>query len=292
MGPNGVDLYVGGAEHAVLHLLYARFWHKVLYDIGVVSTKEPFHKLVNQGLILGEDNQKMSKSIGNVINPDDVIAEYGADSLRLFEMFMGPLEQVKPWSTKGVEGVYRFLGRVWRLVMEENQAGEWVLNPRIADTAPSEAILRSLHFTIKKVGSDIEGLQFNTAISQLMILVNDLTKEETRSREALEKLVLLLAPFAPHIAEELWSQLGHQQSLAREPWPQYDEKFLHQDSVEMVVQVNGKVRGHLTIGVNAPKDEVLAAAKAVPSVGEWINGKKLVKEIVVPKKLVNLVVAA
>lgn len=290
MGDHGVDLYVGGAEHAVLHLLYARFWHKVLFDIGVVSTSEPFHKLVNQGLILGEDNQKMSKSIGNVINPDDVIAEYGADSLRLFEMFMGPLEQVKPWSTKGVEGVYRFLGRVWRLIMEENQAGEWIFSPRVTDAAPSEAILRSLHATIKKVGSDIEGLQFNTAISQLMILVNDLTKEETRSRSVLDTLVLLLAPFAPHMAEELWSQLGHTTSLSAEPWPKFDEKYLQQDSVEMPIQVNGKVRGRLVISATATNDEIIAAAKAIDTLQEWLKDKTIVKTIVVPKKLVSFVV--
>ncbi len=230
MGEKGVDLYIGGAEHAVLHLLYARFWHKVLFDLGVVSTPEPFHKLVNQGMILGEDNRKMSKSWGNVVNPDDVIAEYGADSLRLFEMFLGPLEQMNPWSTTGIEGVYRFLGRVWRLVMEENQEGEWLFAPaKITEAAPSTELLRSLHATIRKVTDDIERLQFNTAISALMVLVNDLTKETVRPRVAIGTLLLLLAPFAPHMAEELWKQLGHDKTLAYEPWPQADAQISRQD---------------------------------------------------------------
>lgn len=289
MGDKGVDLYIGGVEHAVLHLLYARFWHKVLFDLGVVSTPEPFYKLVNQGLILGEDSQKMSKSRGNVVNPDDVVAEYGADSLRLFEMFMGPLEQVKPWSTKGVEGVYRFLGRVWRLVMEENQAGEWVLSSKLTDNAASLPVLRRLHESIAKVTHDIEHLQFNTAISQLMILVNDLTKEELRSRSALETLLLLLAPFAPHLAEELWTKLGHTGSLAYQPWPKTDPQYLVVNEVEYVVQVNGKVRGHVKLPVETAEADAVEAAKALPVAQEWIAGKQIVKTIFVPKKLINFV---
>jgi leucyl-tRNA synthetase len=291
MGDKGVDLYIGGAEHAVLHLLYARFWHKVLFDIGVVSTSEPFHKLVNQGMILGEDNRKMSKSWGNVVNPDDVIAEYGADSLRLFEMFMGPLEQMKPWSTTGIEGVYRFLGRVWRLVMEENQEGEWLFAPaKVAEAAPSTELLRSLHAAIRKVTDDIDRLQFNTAISALMVLVNDLTKEPVRPRAAIETLLLLLAPFAPHMAEELWKQIGHAKTLAYEPWPLADAKYLVKTEVEIVVQVNGKVRGHVTVPVASSKEAIEAAARALPVFAEWTADKTIRKVIVVPDKLINFVV--
>jgi len=290
MGDKGVDLYIGGAEHAVLHLLYARFWHKVLFDIGVVSTSEPFHKLVNQGMILGEDNRKMSKSWGNVVNPDDVIAEYGADSLRLFEMFMGPLEQMKPWSTTGIEGVYRFLGRVWRLVMEENQEGEWLFAPaKLTDAVPSSELLRSLHAAIQKVTDDIDKLQFNTAISALMVLVNDLTKETVRPRTAIETLLLLLAPFAPHMAEELWKQLGHEKTLAYEPWPIADARYLVKTEVEIVVQVNGKVRGHVTVPVASSKEAIEAAARALPAFAEWTAGKTIRKVVVVPDKLINFV---
>ncbi len=291
MGEKGVDLYIGGAEHAVLHLLYARFWHKVLFDLGVVSTPEPFHKLVNQGMILGEDNRKMSKSWGNVVNPDDVIAEYGADSLRLFEMFMGPLEQMKPWSTTGIEGVYRFLGRVWRLVMEENQEGEWLFAPaKLTEAAPSTELLRSLHATIRKVTDDIDRLQFNTAISALMVFVNDLTREPVRPRAAIETLLLLLAPFAPHMAEELWKQLGHGKTLAYEPWPRADARYLVQTEVEIVVQVNGKVRGHVTVPVASSKEAIETAARALPALAEWTAGKTIRKVIVVPDKLINFVV--
>jgi leucyl-tRNA synthetase len=291
MGDKGVDLYIGGAEHAVLHLLYARFWHKVLFDLGVVSTSEPFHKLVNQGMILGEDNRKMSKSWGNVINPDDVIAEYGADSLRLFEMFMGPLEQMKPWSTTGIEGVYRFLGRVWRLVMEENQEGEWLFAPaKVTAAAPSTELLRSLHAAIRKVTDDIDKLQFNTAISALMVLVNDLTREAVRPRAALETLLLLLSPFAPHLAEELWKQLGHAKTLAYEPWPEADARYLVKTEVEIVFQVNGKVRGHLTVPAGSSQEIVASAARALPAFAEWTAGHEVKKIVFVPDKLINVVV--
>jgi leucyl-tRNA synthetase len=291
MGAQGVDLYIGGAEHAVLHLLYARFWHKVLFDLGVVSTPEPFHKLVNQGIILGEDNRKMSKAWGNVVNPDDVIAEYGADSLRLFEMFMGPLEQMKPWSTKGVEGVYRFLGRVWRLVMEEDQEGAWHFAPaKVTDAAPSTDLLRALHAAIAKVTEDIEKLQFNTAISALMILVNDLTPEPVRPRAVIEPLLLMLAPFAPHMAEELWKQMGGAGSLAYEPWPLPDPQYLVKTEVELPMQVNGKLRGTFTVAPDASRDAMEAAARALPAFAEWTSGKTIKKVIVVPGKMVNFVV--
>jgi leucyl-tRNA synthetase len=291
MGDTGVDLYIGGAEHAVLHLLYARFWHKVLFDIGVVSTPEPFRKLVNQGIILGEDNQKMSKARGNVVNPDSVVEEYGADTLRLFEMFLGPLEQMKPWSTTGIEGVYRFLGRVWRLVMEENQEGQWHFAPaKVSDAAPSTELLRSVHATIQKVSDDIDRLQFNTAISALMVLVNDLTKETVRSRAALETLLLLLAPFAPHMAEELWKQLGHDKTLAYEPWPVADAKYLAKTEVEMPVQINGKLRGLIRVPPGSSQDVVIATAKELPTFTEFTAGKTIRKVIVVPDKLINFVV--
>jgi leucyl-tRNA synthetase len=281
-----VDLYVGGAEHAVLHLMYARFWHKVLYDLGYVSTKEPFLKLRHQGIILGEDSRKMSKSRGNVVNPDDVVAEYGADSLRLFEMFMGPLEEMKPWSTRGVEGVSRFLNRVWRLFMTE----EGTIDP-VIQTVPVTSELETLyHFTIKKVGDDIEGLHFNTAISQMMIFVNEAMKAEKRPKQLLEPFVLLLSPFAPHIAEELWERLGHATSLAYEPWPSYDATKLRQEATEIVFQVNGKVRGKLTAPVDLAEKDLEAMALADDGVKRHIDGKRVVKAIVVKNKLVNIVV--
>ncbi|MEM6821185.1 MAG: leucine--tRNA ligase [Verrucomicrobiota bacterium] len=290
MGKNGIDLYVGGAEHAVLHLLYARFWHKVLYDLSVVSTPEPFHRLVNQGLILGEDGQKMSKSRGNVVNPDDVIHEYGADSLRLFEMFMGPLEQVKPWSMKGVEGVYRFLGRVWRLMMSENQEGDWELTSGITNSPSPAGLNKVVHQSILKVTEDIEALSFNTAISQLMVLSNELTKCETKPKEALEVLVKLLSPFAPHLCEELWSQLGHQESLAYETWPVADKSALIEAEVEIIIQVNGKLKGKMKIPTDLKQEEYEPKVKEHANYDSWIQGKTVRKTVVVPKKLVNLVV--
>jgi leucyl-tRNA synthetase len=289
MGDQGVDLYVGGAEHAVLHLLYARFWHKVLYDIGVVSTPEPFHRLVNQGIILGEDNQKMSKSRGNVVNPDDVVRDYGADSLRLFEMFMGPLEQVKPWSMKGVEGVYRFLGRVWRLVHVENQNGEWELNPAVDDSDPSPEQMKILHQTIQKVTEDVESLGFNTAISQLMVMTNELTKSESRPKAVLEPFLLLLSPFAPHLAEECWSRLGHSRSLAYEPWPEWDEQYLTEDEIEIIIQLKGKLKGRMTIPASLPREDYQSQVESHPDFEKWTAGLPVRKWIVVPEKLVNLV---
>jgi leucyl-tRNA synthetase len=281
-----IDLYVGGSEHAVLHLMYARFWHKVLYDLGHVSTKEPFMKLRHQGIILGEDSRKMSKSRGNVVNPDDVVAGYGADAMRLFEMFMGPLEEMKPWSTRGVEGVSRFLNRVWRLFMTD----EGKLDPAVRETEIPPALLRVYHATVKKVGEDIEGLRFNTAIAQMMIFVNEVTRDEIRPRQILEPFVLVLAPFAPHIAEEIWEKLGHRTSLAREPWPVYDPACLEHTTVDLVVQVNGKVRSRLSVGVDLSDGEVETLALADENVRRHMEGKRLVKAIVVKNKIVNLVV--
>jgi len=279
-----VDLYVGGAEHAVLHLLYSRFWHKVLFDLGHVSTPEPFMRLVNQGMILGEDNRKMSKSWGNVINPDDVVSEYGADTLRLYEMFMGPLEATKPWSTEGVHGIYRFLGRVWRLFCDEE--GKLLVD----DAAPDAKLVKVFHQTIKKVGEDTEALAFNTAIAQMMIFVNEVTAQESRPRALLEPFVLLLAPYAPHLAEELWSKLGHAKTLAYEPWPKFDPALLVETTLTVVVQVNGKVRARLEVPAQIAKDELEKLALANQDVQSFIAGKPVRKVIVVPGKLVNIAV--
>ena len=287
--PGGVDLYVGGTEHAVLHLLYARFWHKVLFDLGHVTTPEPFQRLVNQGMILGPDGQKMSKSRGNVVTPDSVISEYGADSLRLYEMFMGPLEQMKPWSIKGVEGVYRFLGRVWRMAMEENQEGTWVVSTDLAEIPLTSAQLRIAHATIKKVTSDIRDLAFNTAISQMMVFTNEFVNAKPRPIEALRILLPLLSPFAPHIAEELWQRLGFPGQASTHPWPVHDEACLVENEIELVVQVNGKVRERLTVSKQATTEEIEQTARTSAKVLEATAGLTIVKVIVVPGKLVNIV---
>ncbi|AXJ02301.1 leucyl-tRNA synthetase [Cyclonatronum proteinivorum] len=369
-----VDLYVGGAEHAVLHLLYARFWHKVLYDLGIVSTKEPFQKLVNQGMILGEveytvyraadgsfltqddlktysgdltrirlrqdqvtknDEEgyeldpsragetvlvmhpngsreevngyftdaelkvpvpvearsfKMSKSRGNVINPDEVVKQYGADALRLYEMFMGPLEQPKPWSMSGVEGVYRFLKRVWRLMIDEE--GEGALHPLLSDAEPSRAQEKALHEAIKKVTEDIEGFRFNTGISALMIFVNEAMQWEERPRKLMRDFLLLLSPYAPHLTEELWERLAFGGTAAEQAWPVYDPEKLVSDVKTYAVQVNGKVRGEITLPLSdaSDKEKVLSLAKAEPGVAKYLEGGKIVKEIFVPMRIVNLVV--
>ena len=281
-----VDLYVGGAEHAVLHLLYARFWHKVLYDAKLVSTPEPFATLVNQGLILGEDNEKMSKSRGNVVNPDDVIAECGADAFRLYEMFMGPLEAVKPWSTRSIEGVFRFLNRVWRLVATEQGS----VNPKLQDVPVEGELKRLLHSTVKTVTQDTDGLRFNTAISAMMVFVNALNDAAALPRAAVETLILLLAPYAPHLAEELWAVLGHRESLAYAPWPAFDPAALEQAEVLLVVQVNGKVRARVTVPSEASEAQVKAAALNDAQVKKFVDGQPIKQLIVVPKRLVNIVV--
>lgn len=308
-----VDLYVGGAEHAVLHLLYARFWHKVLFDLGLVSTKEPFRKLINQGMILGvsykdrrgalvptdqveftpagpvrksdgealvEFPAKMSKSLRNVINPDDVIREYGADSMRMYEMFMGPLEATKPWSTKGVEGVYRFLKRAHRMFQEAE----------IVDVPCTKDQQRLLHATIKKVSQDLDSFGFNTAISQLMIFLNEFSKLDKLPREAAETFVLLLSPFAPHLGEELWQQLGHENTLAYEPWPEWDEAVLKLDEVEILVQVLGKPKARLMMPVDAAQEQAEKIALAAPEVQAALNGRPVKKVIFVPKRLLNIVI--
>ena len=288
--PGGVDLYVGGTEHAVLHLLYARFWHKVLFDLGYVSKPEPFQRLVNQGIILGEDNQKMSKSKGNIVNPDDVIEQYGADAFRCYEMFMGPLEQMKPWSMRGVEGIARFLARVWRLMMSENQAGKWELSSAVQDVDLTKAQQKILHATIKKVTGDIESLSFNTAISQMMIFVNAFTTAESIPLSAMQTFLILLNPFAPHLSSELWENLKLPGQITEQPWPGYDEKFLIEDEVEIVIQVNGKVRDRMNMSIRASEEELKAAALANPKIQQLIAGKIVQKTVIVPKKLVNIVV--
>ncbi|HEY4781260.1 MAG TPA: leucine--tRNA ligase, partial [Chthoniobacterales bacterium] len=292
--PGGVDLYVGGTEHAVLHLLYARFWHKVLYDLGYVSTIEPFQRLVNQGMILGQDNQKMSKSRGNVVTPDEVISEYGADSLRLYEMFMGPLEATKPWSMSGVEGVYRFLARVWRLAMEENQEGGWQPSSSLSEVEPSRQQLRVVHATIKKVTQDIEALAFNTAISQMMIYVNAFTNLEQRPVQAVRRLLILLSPFAPHLAEEIWYQLstrfpGFVGLVSEQPWPSWNEEYLVESEVEVIIQVNGKLRDKMTVAKDLDEASLEKLARASAKVQESLKDKEVRKVVVVPNKIVNLV---
>lgn len=314
-----VDLYVGGAEHAVLHLLYSRFWHKVLFDAGCVSTSEPFTKLFNQGMILaysyqdangkyyypdnvekrgdawfvkGTDTpvntqiEKMSKSRYNVVNPDDVVREYGADSMRLYEMFMGPLDRDKPWTDEGIQGVHRFLRRVWALFITEDGA----LHPRIVENGGDAAMVRELHKTIKAVGHDIEHLQFNTAIARMMEFLNAALKVEGIDRNVMEQFILVLSPFAPHLAEELWERFGHSNTLAYEPWPQYDPALLVEDTLEVPVQINGKLRGKVVVPANSDKETILAAAKADEKVAPHLEGKTIVKEIYVPGKMVNLVI--
>jgi len=309
-----VNLYIGGTEHAVLHLLYARFWHKVLYDLGLVSTPEPFARLVNQGMITSFAYQKpnkslvpadqvvekepgvfvdkesgevlerviakMSKSLKNVINPDEVIAQYGADTMRMYEMFMGPLQVSKPWSTTGIAGVWRFIDRLWRLADEK---------PLTEEKAPLE-ILRSLNKTIKKVTEDTATLNFNTAISQMMVYINDLSKLDSLPREAWEPMILMLAPYAPHLAEELWEKAGHKPSVANVGWPKYKEELTVDAEVQIVCQINGKVRAKLMLSKDATKEEIIAAAKANENVKKYLEGATIVKDIVVPGKLVSFVV--
>lgn len=358
-----VDLYVGGVEHAVLHLLYSRFWHHVLYDCGLVSTPEPFQRLVNQGMILGFsykyyedsvgkrysykdvqkipsdgaqesvyalvsnpevslsvkyvpvgdvvwheeapyhpeeqlDNQavelelqtdKMSKSRGNVVNPDDVIKQYGADALRCYEMFMGPLEQVKPWNTRSVAGVSRFLGRAWSLIIAETGA----LHPNLVDQPldPQASLTRLLHKTIQKVTDDIEGMRFHTAISALMVLVNEAHKADHLPRTLGEQLVLLLAPFAPHLGEELWQRLGHRKTLAYEAWPSYDPELIREETKTIPIQINGKVRAKIDIPANADQAMILAAARAHEKIQSYLEGKILRREVVIPGRMVNFVVS-
>jgi len=293
--PGGVDLYVGGTEHAVLHLLYARFWQKVLFDLGYVSKPEPFQRLVNQGIILGEDNQKMSKSRGNIVNPDDVIDQHGADAFRCYEMFMGPLEQMKPWSTRGVEGVARFLARVWRLLMTENQAGKWELSGKVKNVEPDKAQQKVLHATIKKVTQDIESFSFNTAISQMMIFVNAFTNVDAIPLSTMRPFLVLLNPFSPHITSELWEKLNAKFSdahgdITEQCWPIYDERLLVEDETEIVIQINGKVRDRMKMPILATEGELKSAALSNPKIQDRIADKTVRKVIVVPKKLVNIVV--
>ena len=292
--PGGVDLYVGGTEHAVLHLLYARFWHKVLFDLGHLSTAEPFQRLVNQGMILGEDGRKMSKRWGNVIDPLDVIAEYGADAFRCYEMFMGPLEQMKPWSMKGVEGVSRFLARVWRLMMEENQSGEWILSSAIQDVAPEKGQLKVIHATIKKVTEDIESLSFNTAISQMMVLVNEFTNAPAKPVSAMRTLLVLLNPFAPHLTSELWQDLARKFTdvageITEHAWPRYDPAYLVEDEVDIIVQVNGKLRDRIRVPIDTSDEELERIALANERVRQFLAGKQILRVITIRNKLVNVV---
>jgi len=281
-----VDIYIGGAEHAVLHLLYARFWHKVLYDLGVVHTKEPFQKLFNQGMILGEGNEKMSKSKGNVVNPDEIISSHGADTLRLYEMFMGPLEASVAWSTNGLDGARRFLDRIWRLFVDEEDGA---ISSKI-QVSDDKTLEKSYHQTVKKVTEDYEGIRFNTAISQMMVFINDCYKADVIPAVYADGFVKMLAPIVPHIAEELWQLLGHHATLSYEQWPVYDESKLVDDEVEIAVQVAGKVRAKIIVAKDASKEEIEKVALTDSKVQEHMAGKDLVKVIVIPGKLVNIVV--
>ncbi|WP_188453971.1 leucine--tRNA ligase [Virgibacillus oceani] len=280
-----VDVYIGGAEHAVLHLLYARFWHKFLYDIGVVPTKEPFMKLFNQGMILGEGNEKMSKSKGNVVNPDDIIRSHGADTLRLYEMFMGPLDAAVAWSTNGLDGARRFLDRVWRLIVNE----DGVLAEKIVEGSKDNSLDKVYNETVKKVTGDFENLHFNTGISQMMVFINEGYKANALPKEYAEGFVKLLSPVVPHISEELWRMLGHSDTISYEPWPIYDESKLVEDKVEIVLQVMGKVRSKISVAKDISKEDLEKKALADDKIQEWLEGKTVRKVIVVPGKLVNIV---
>ncbi|OIJ12482.1 leucine--tRNA ligase [Anaerobacillus alkalilacustris] len=280
-----IDIYIGGAEHAVLHLLYARFWHKVLYDIGVVPTKEPFQKLYNQGMILGENNEKMSKSKGNVVNPDDIVSSHGADTLRLYEMFMGPLDASIAWSENGLDGARRFLDRIWRLFITD----EGKLNPAISDVEGSESFQRMYHQTVKKVSDDFAGLRFNVGISQLMVFINDAYKQKELPKPLMEGFVKLLSPVAPHLGEELWEKLGYTSTISYESWPTYDENMLVEAEIEIVVQVNGKLKAKISIPKDASREDMEQLAKNDEKIQEELEGKTIRKVIAVPNKLVNFV---
>jgi leucyl-tRNA synthetase len=275
-----VDLYVGGAEHAVLHLLYARFWHQVLFDLGFTKHPEPFQKLVHQGMILGSDGEKMSKSRGNVVNPDDIVTGQGADALRMYEMFMGPLEAVKPWQTSQVAGVVRFQNKVYNLVLAAADA---------KSTDMDDETLKIMHKTMKKVTEDIESMAFNTAISSLMVFANHLQSLDRVPLEAAEKLSLMVSPFAPHLGEETWSMLGNEGSLAYHPWIEYEEELCVDDTITMGVQVNGKARGEITIAKDADQDTAMTAAKEVSRISIQLDGKDIKKIIYVPGRILNIV---
>ena len=282
-----VDLYIGGQEHAVLHLLYSRFWHHVLYDLDLVSTKEPFKKLYNQGMILGDDGTKMSKSRGNVINPEEIMDEYGSDSMRLYEMFMGPLNKSKPWSTKGLQGCYRFVNKLWSIIVDENGN----LSSKIVDSDEEDKDTLFLHHqTIKKLGEDIENLHFNTAVSQLMIYCNHLQKCSTVSKKLIEELVIILSPFVPHLSEEFWSLLGHSETITYQPWPQFDESLIQLDEVTIAVQVNGKLRANINIAKDSDEKDVISEAMSLENVEKFTSEGNVVKTIYVPNRLLNFVV--
>jgi leucyl-tRNA synthetase len=279
------NFYIGGSEHAVLHLLYARFWHHFLHDSGIVPNKEPYPRLFHQGIILGEDGEKMSKSRGNVVNPDEIIDKYGADALRLYEMFLGPLEAVKPWDMHGIEGIARFLKRLWKLYTID------VASMQFSEvTEEHGATQRLLHEAIRKVRDDIEKLRFNTAISQLMILLNHLQKQKFLSLEIKKTFLQLLAPFAPHICEELWQRLGHDRSIALYPFPDYDASLLEKNMAIVVIQINGKRRGEICVPADGNREEIFEKARNEPNVASHLQGTELMKEIYVPNKIINFVV--
>ncbi len=279
-----VDIYIGGAEHAVLHLLYSRFWHKVLYDIGVVPTKEPFQQLFNQGMILGENNEKMSKSKFNTVNPDMLVEKYGADTFRMYEMFLGPVEQSKPWDTKGIEGVHRFLKKLWRLFYDELKGKQWV------DEKATAAGLKVLHKTIKKIEEDTERYSFNTAVSTFMICVNELSDLKCHKKEILEQVLIMLTPYAPHICEELWSLLGNTGSILDASFPVFNAGYVAESSKEYPVSINGRVRTNISMGVDVDAEEAQAIVLQNEVVQKWLEGKELKKFIFVKGKMINVVI--
>ena len=281
-----VDLYVGGAEHAVLHLLYSRFWHHVLYDLGHVSTKEPFQKLFNQGMILGQDGTKMSKSRGNVVNPDETVDTFGADAMRIYEMFMGPLDKAKPWSTTGLQGCARFINKLWNIFFDEDGK---LLN-KINDETADRETLRALHQMIKRVSDNLEQLHFNTCVSEFMIFTNHLQSQNSINKDVLKTFVVCINPFMPHLAEELWASLGESKELSYENWPFYEKSLLESDTITIAVQVNGKRRTEINVSTNAEEDEVLEKAKSSEKAATFIEGKEIVKEIYVKGRIVNIVV--
>ena len=281
-----VDLYIGGAEHAVLHLLYSRFWHHVLFDLGLVSTKEPFKKLFNQGMILGQDGSKMSKSKGNVINPDETVEEYGSDSMRIYEMFMGPLDKAKPWSTTGLQGCSRFIKKLWSILVDD----EGVLSQKVTDKNDGKETLQALHMMIKKVSNNLDQLQFNTCVSEFMIFTNHIQKLEAINKDTVRSFIILINPFMPHLAQELWELTGENSELTFEEWPTYDKELIVSDEIIIPIQINGKRRSEIAIAAEQSETEVIEKAKADDKIASYLNNTTIIKEIYVKGKILNIVI--
>ena len=281
-----VDLYIGGAEHAVLHLLYSRFWHHVLFDLELVSTKEPFKKLFNQGMILGQDGSKMSKSKGNVVNPDKTVEEYGTDSMRIYEMFMGPLEKAKPWSTTGLQGCSRFIKKLWSILVDD----EGVLSQKVSDKNDHKETLQALHTMIKKVSNNLDQLQFNTCVSEFMIFTNHIQKLETINKNTVKSFIILMNPFMPHLAQELWELIGERAELTFEEWPTYDSELITSDDIVIPIQINGKRRSEITIPLDESQAKVLEKAKSDDKIIPYLKNTTIIKEIYIKGKILNIVI--